>query len=108
MINEIAANHLYERTCIVGYSGRVSRQMQLFQEVMSSASKTTLTGIALRNNNAVVRLYAFQGIKRKAKIISEAVSKIFNSDSSEVITLTRCFGNKKLVRSLFFDPIIEM
>ena len=105
LIKEIAANDLYERTYTVGYFGAVSRQMQLFQELMSNGSECELTEIALNNKNAVVRLYAFQAIKMKVESISHSLIEKFTSDSSQVITLIGCLGSKETVNKLAFEPL---
>lgn len=104
---ELAANNIYERSYTVGYAGSASRQLELFQKLRSIASEKELTKLCLHNKNAVVRLYAFQALKQKAKTIAELLQNNFKTESSIVVTLTGCIAHKEPVSSLACKPLID-
>lgn len=106
-VNEMAAIDIYERSATVGYTGSASRQLELFKKLRSLASENELTELASNHKDAVVRLYAFHALKEKTKNVSQTLVKKFEADNTEVVTLTGCLGDKKSVRRLAFEPIIQ-
>jgi hypothetical protein len=69
----MANSDIYEVSYTVGYTGAISQQYQRFERLLSLATEQQLIDLASRNENAVVRLYAFQALRQKKAKISEAV-----------------------------------
>lgn len=105
IVNEMAANNLYERSAKIGYAGTHSKQLELYEQLKATASENELIDVAMNHKSAVVRLYAFDALKQKTKIIPKSLIEKFGSDSTEVMTLTGCIGEKRRVKSLAFTSV---
>jgi hypothetical protein len=104
---KMAHNDVYERSYSIGYFGSYSKQLELFEKLKTIATEDQLLKLAEESKSPVVRLYAFQALKEKKTKVPESVVQKFTHDSTEVVVLWGCFGDKKPVRSLAFKPIIQ-
>jgi hypothetical protein len=100
VIQEIARQDVYEVSRTVGFAGALSKQYQRFQQLSSLATEQQLTELAVRHKNAVVRLYAFQALKKRKVDIPDGLSEQFMNDRSVVMTLNGCVGDKVTVSEL--------
>ena len=67
---------------------------------MSLATEEQLLDLASLNENAVVRLYAFQALKLKNLSISIALREQFKNDQTVVMMLNSCLENKMTINEL--------
>lgn len=100
VVKAIANNNVYEVSLTVGYAGTVSEQLQRFDLLLSLATSDQLMDIAAHNKNAVVRLYAFQALKRKKIEIPKSLIQQFQNDNTVVEMLNGCVADKKSVNTL--------
>jgi hypothetical protein len=105
VIQEMADQDLYETSRTVGFAGSVSKQYQRFQQFVSLATEKQLAELAIRHKNAVVRLYAFQALKKRKANIPDSLYDQFMSDRSAVATLNGCVGDKKTVSELAMQDL---
>jgi hypothetical protein len=99
-IQEMADHDLYETSRTVGFAGTVSKQYQRFQQLLSLATERQLVELAAEHKNAVVRLYAFQALKKRKAVIPGGLFEQFMNDRTRVTTLNGCVGDKKTVGDL--------
>ena len=99
-IKEIAHYNVYETTCNVGYAGGASSQYQRFNLLTSLATTQQLIMLATNHKNPVVRLYAFQALKKKNIDIPASLADKFKSDQDEVISLQGCLAENTRVNLL--------
>jgi hypothetical protein len=104
-IQEMADHDLYETSRTVGFAGTASKQYQRFQQFLSVATEQQLTELAARHKNAVVRLYAFQALKKKKADIPAGLWEQFINDGTAVSTLNGCIGDKKTVSELVKESL---
>ena len=76
IVSEIESSNIYETSYTVGYGGTVSRQYLCFKQLSQLATENYLSELALKHSNAVVRLYAYQALKRKVATIPEAITLV--------------------------------
>lgn len=98
VIQEMAVHDLYETSRTVGFAGTVSKQYQRFQQLMTLPTEH-LTELA-RHRNAVVRLYAFQALKKKNADIPSILFDRLMNDRTLITTLNGCISDKKMVSEL--------
>lgn len=103
---EIAANNVYEQTYTIGYFNLKSEQRERFEKLVSIANEKQLLKLASKNKNAVVRLYSFQALKKKTKIIPESLIRKFKNDHTEIITINGCLANKRNINNLAFRSVV--
>ena len=99
-IKEIAAFNIYETTCTVGFSNSASSQYQRFIFLTSMASTKDLITLATNHKNPVVRLYAYQALKKRDIDIPASLADKFKSDQDEVISLQGCLAENTRVHLL--------
>ncbi|MEO6870025.1 MAG: hypothetical protein ABI168_10290 [Ginsengibacter sp.] len=100
VVKAIANNNVYEVSLTVGYAGTISEQLKRFDLLLSLTTNDQLLDIAGHNKNAVVRLYAFQALKRKKIEMPKILIQQFLNDSTIVETLNGCIADKKSVNTL--------
>ncbi len=100
VIKEIAYNNVYEVSYTVGIAGAISQQLQRFDMLLSLSTNDQLLNLATHNKSAVVRLYAFQALKRKKIEIPSTIIQQFQNDNTIVATLNGCVVDKKRVSTL--------
>jgi hypothetical protein len=100
LVTEMARHNVYEASYTVGYGGVVSKQYQRFEALTALATEQQLLFLAEKNKNAVVRIYAFQALKRKGAI-PEQLKVQFSNDKTIVRILSGCFGDDKPLNVLF-------
>lgn len=100
IVKEIAKSNIYEESYTIGYAGTISKQFQRFDELLTIATKEQLMELAAYNKNAVVRLYAYQALKRNKIKIPDTLIHKFRQDNSIVQILQGCIGDKKSVKEL--------
>jgi len=105
VIKAIANSNIYEVSYTVGYAGSISKQYQRFEQLLSLATEEQLLDLAAHNKNAVVRLYAFQALKRKKIKIPDNLIRQFQHDNTIVQMLKGCVGDKKSVNALVQQDI---
>lgn len=99
-IKEIAAFNIYETTCTVGFSNMPSTQYERFKLLASHANDEDLILLAGTHKNAVVRLYAFQALKKREIEMPASIVEKFKNDVSEVISLQGCLAENTRVNQL--------
>ena len=99
-IKEIAHFNVYETTCNVGYAGAASSQYQRFNLLTSLATTQQLIMLATNHKNPVVRLYAYQALKKKNIDIPGSLADKFKSDQDEVVSLQGCLAENTRVNLL--------
>lgn len=100
VIQEMAGHNLYETSRTVGFAGTVSKQYQRFQQLLTLGTEQQLTELAAQHKNAVVRLYAFQALKKKKAYLSDGLINRFINDGSMVATMNGCIADKEPVSEL--------
>jgi hypothetical protein len=104
-VNEIARYNIYETTNTVGYANVVSKQYQRFELLVSLATEEKLIKLATHNKSAIVRLYAFQALRRKNITIPDIMKQQFQKDNTIVKTLEGCLGDRKTVNILAMQEL---
>jgi len=104
LLNEISMHNMYEYQT-VGIAGKLSEQYQRFEKLENMANVEELIYISKMNKNAVVRLYAYQGLKRKGVLIPKDLQEQFKNDLSEIQTLNGRFGTIFKVNQLSEENI---
>ena len=99
-VKEMAAFNIYETTCTVGFSNSASSQYQRFILLTSMASTKDLITMATNHKNPVVRLYAYQALKKRNIDIPTSLADKFKSDQDEVISLQGCLAENSKVNLL--------
>ena len=99
-IKEIAHFNVYETTCNVGYAGGASSQYQRFNLLISLATTQQLIMLATNHKNPVVRLYAYQSLKKRNIDIPASLADKFKSDQDEVVSLQGCLAENSKVNLL--------
>ncbi|HEY3370136.1 MAG TPA: hypothetical protein VGK10_04760 [Prolixibacteraceae bacterium] len=99
VVNKISRHNIYEYQT-VGYAGKLSEQYQRFEKLERIANIDELIYISKKDKNAVVRLYAFQGLKRKGVLIPKDLQEQFDNDKSEIQSLNGCLGAISTVSQL--------
>ena len=100
VVTAIAVHDVYEASYTVGFAGTVSKQYLLFKQLLSLATDQQLADLAAQNQNAVVRLYAFQALKQKKANIPNSLLEQFQHDNTIVTSLNGCDGHKMKVKAL--------
>ena len=98
-VEEMAAFNIYETTCTVGYSNSYSTQYERYK-FLTQVNSEDLILLASTHKNPVVRLYAFQAIKKRNIEIPQALIEKFKNDASEVISLQGCLAENTTVNKL--------
>ena len=106
-VKEMAAFNIYETTCTVGFSNSASSQYQRFIFLTSMASTKDLIMLATKHKNPVVRLYAYQALKKKNIDIPASLADKFKSDQDEVISLQGCLAENTKVHLLTNEIIFS-
>ena len=106
-VREMAENNIYETSCNVGFAGSVSSQYQRFKLLLSSATPAQLIALATNNKNPIVRLYAFQALKKRNINTSNSLIEKFKNDHTEVNKLNGCLGEKTTVNLLTAEIFIS-
>ena len=87
IVKEIAKSNVYEINSTTGYRETLSQQSTRYQQLLKIATAEQLTELAMKNKNAVVRLYAFQGLVNKLKEIPKEIVDQFRNDTSTIDVL---------------------
>lgn len=74
--------------------------ISVFEQLLSLSTEQQLNDLAAHHKNGVVRLYAFQALKRKKSNISEALVQQFQNDNTKIKTLNGCQGDEKTINFL--------
>lgn len=110
ILEEMAVQNTYEVSSTIGYGGTISKQSILFNRMLHYASSTEMISIATNNKNAVVRLYAFQALKRTNTEIPAALLEKVQKDETIITTVDGCIVNEKklsdLARQDYNIPVI--
>jgi hypothetical protein len=101
LVNEMARSNVYETSYTVGYAGTVSKQYERFQQLVAFATEQQLLSLAQKHQNAVVRLYSLQALKRRKVAISPQLNRQFINDKTIVKMLNGCVGDEKPLNVLF-------
>ena len=104
-VNETAAFNVYETTCTVGYLNSSSSQYERFK-FLTQVNSEDLLLLANTHTNAVVRLYAFQALKKRKIELPQALIEKFKNDASEVISLQGCIAENTTVNQLLNEIFI--
>jgi hypothetical protein len=97
---KMAAHNIYELTYAVGITGAPATQYLLFRRLEALASNEQLLHIARHHLSAVVRLYAYQALrKRNVKIPSQLIVQL-KADHTKVTTLRGCIAEEKTAAAL--------
>ena len=99
-IKEIADFNVFETTCTVGYAGGTSSQYKRYNLLTSLATTPELLILATNHKNPVVRLYAYQALKKRNIDIPTSLADKFKSDQDEVISLQGCLAENTRVNLL--------
>jgi hypothetical protein len=97
-IQEMADQNLYETSRTVGFAGTESKQYQRFQQLMSLPTDRLIE--LAHHKTAVVRLYAYQALKKKEADIPGSLSDLLMNDRTLVATLNGCIAGRKTVSEL--------
>ena len=98
-VEEMAAFNVYETTCTVGYSNSSSSQYERFK-FLTQVNNEDLILLANSHENPVVRLYAFQALKKRKIEIPQVLIEKFKNDASGVISLQGCIAENTTVNKL--------
>ena len=101
LISDMACSNVYEASYTVGFTGEVSKQIQRFERLTTLATEQQLLTLAETHRNAVVRLYAFQALKKGRKVIPGPLLQQFRNDRTVVRELKGCVAKEKPVNLLF-------
>jgi GTP-sensing pleiotropic transcriptional regulator CodY len=84
---EIAKSNVYEISTTTAYRGTPSQQTTRYKQLLQIASVDDLTELATKNKNAVVRLYAFNGLVNKLKEVPKEIVDQFRNDTTTIKVL---------------------
>src|SRR5690349_10459362 len=90
IVDSISSSNIYETTYAVGFTGALSEQYQRFARLAKLARIEQLIDLAGTHPNAVVRLYAYQALKKRKAIIPGSLISRFGHDNTVVRTLNGC------------------
>ena len=99
IVNEIATTNRYDESYTIGIGGIISTQYQLFQQLAQLATPQQLVDL-INHKNAVVRLYAYQALRRKKVKISEGIMTDFANDRTLITVLRGCIMEQQPVSTL--------
>ena len=87
IVKEIAKSNVYEIRSTAGSRETASQQSSRFQQLLQISSIDDLTELATKNKNAVVRLYAFNGLVNKLKDVPKEIVDQFRTDTTLIYVL---------------------
>ena len=99
IVNEIATTNRYDESYTIGIGGIISTQYQLFQQLAQLATPQQLVDL-INHKNAVVRLYAYQALRRKKVKISEGIMTDFANDRTLITVMRGCIMEQQPVSTL--------
>ena len=105
IVNEIATTNRYDESYTIGIGGIISTQYQLFQQLAQLATPQQLVDL-INHKNAVVRLYAYQALRRKKVKISEGIMTDFANDRTLITVLRGCIMEQQPVSMLINHKLI--
>jgi hypothetical protein len=94
IVKEIAKSNVYEISTTTGYRRTPSQQSARYKQLLQIASIGDLTQLATKNKNAVVRLYAFNGLVNKLKEVPKEIVDQFRNDTTMIDVLNGDLANK--------------
>ena len=99
IVKELATTNRYDESFTIGIGGIISPQYQLFEQLVSLATPQQLLDLTT-HKNAVVRLYAFQALKRKQVVIPDKYLKQFDNDQTLITVMRGCILEQQPVNML--------
>ena len=93
----LAKGNTYDETFTTGFAGSISKQFRLFEKLVLAATEQQLRDLT-EHSNPVVRLYAYQALKRKNLIIPARILERFVNDSATITVIRGCILQKQQVR----------
>jgi hypothetical protein len=100
LVHQIASANVYEMSYTIGYKGSVSKQHLRFEQLLLIATDSQLLQLASKHTNGVVRLYAYQALKKRKSLIPQTVVQQFKNDVQKVITFNGCIGAERTIAAL--------
>ena len=99
IVNEIATTNRYDESYTIGIGGIISTQYQLFQQLAQLATPQQLVDL-INHTNAVVRLYAYQALRRKEVNIHDRILNQFAKDKTLIMAMQGCIMYQQPVSTL--------
>jgi hypothetical protein len=94
IVKEIAKSNVYEISTTTGYRGTPSQQSARYQQLVNMATTEQLIELAMKNKNAVVRLYAFQALVNKLKEVPKEIVDHLRNDTTIIDVLKGNISDK--------------
>jgi hypothetical protein len=101
LVSAMAHSNMYEVSHTVGFTGESSKQYQRYEQLTALATEQELLHLAEKHKNGVVRLYAWQGLKKRKAVIPDMLLYQFSNDRTVVKVLKGCIANEEPLNVLY-------
>jgi hypothetical protein len=100
LVKELSMDNTYAAGATLGIKGVISKQYQRYHRLVALASREQLVQLAAGHKSAVVRLYAWQALRRKKMAVPASLVKQFSTDREKLSTVKGCIRSVQTVSAL--------